>query len=117
MATILTGGTVITAVDCYQADVRIEGEKIAAIGEHLHQAGHLQIDARGCFLFPGGIDPHTHFDLPVGETTTADDFVSGTKAAAVGGTTTIIDFATQNKGESLAEALANWHEKADGKSY
>jgi dihydropyrimidinase len=117
MATILTGGTIITAVDCYPADVRIEGEKIVAIGQHVHQPGDMQIDAGGCFLFPGGIDPHTHFDLPVGETTTADDFISGTKAAAVGGTTTVIDFATQNKGQSLAQALANWHEKADGKSY
>lgn len=117
MATIVIGGTVVTAVDSYQADVRIEGEKITAIGQHVHQAGDIQIDARGCYLFPGGIDPHTHFDLPVGETATADDFVSGTKAAAVGGTTTIIDFATQNKGESLEQALANWHKKADGKSY
>ncbi len=117
MATILTGGTVITAVDCYQADVRIEGERIVAIGQHLPQAEDTRIDAGGCFLFPGGIDPHTHFDLSVGGTTTADDFFSGTKAAAVGGTTTIIDYATQNKGESLAQALANWHEKADGKSY
>lgn len=117
MATTLTGGTIITAVDCYQADVRMEGEKIAAIGQHVQQAGDIQIDARGCFLLPGGIDPHTHFDLPVGETTTADDFSSGTKAAAVGGTTTIIDFATQNRGESLAQALENWHEKAKAKSY
>jgi dihydropyrimidinase len=117
VATVLTGGTVITAVDCYQADVRIEGEQVAAIGQHVHQAGDIRVDAGGCFLFPGGIDPHTHFDLPVGETTTADDFISGTIAAAVGGTTTIIDFATQNKGESLTQALANWHEKADGKSY
>lgn len=117
MATILAGGRVITAVDCYQADVRIEGEKIVAIGQHVDQAGDIHIDARGCFLFPGGIDPHTHFDLPVGETTTADDFISGTQAAAVGGTTTIIDFATQNKGESLRQALVNWHEKAHGKSY
>ncbi|MBC8016127.1 MAG: dihydropyrimidinase [Sporomusaceae bacterium] len=117
MATIVIGGTVVTAVDSYQADVRIEGEKITAIGQHVHQAGDIQIDARGCYLFPGGIDPHTHFDVPVGETATADDFVSGTKAAAVGGTTTIIDFATQNKGESLEQALANWHKKADGKSY
>jgi dihydropyrimidinase len=117
MATILTGGTIITAADCYQANVRIEGEKVAAIGQHLHEIGDREIDVGGCFLFPGGIDPHTHFDLSVGQTTTADDFFSGTKAAAVGGTTTIIDFATQNKGESLAQALANWHEKAEGKSY
>jgi dihydropyrimidinase len=117
MATILTGGTIITAVDCYQAEVRIEGEKIVAIGQHVRQPGDKEIDAEGCFLFPGGIDPHTHFDLSVRETITADDFISGTKAAVVGGTTTIIDFATQNKGERLTQALANWHEKADGKSY
>jgi len=117
MATIVTGGTVVTAVDCYQADVRMEGEKIVAIGQHVQQMGDIEVDARGCFLFPGGIDPHTHFDLPVGKTTTADDFQSGTQAAAVGGTTTIIDFATQNKGESLAQALENWHAKAAGKSY
>jgi len=117
MATILSGGTIITAVDCYQADVRMEGEKIVAIGQQLCQTGDVQIDATGCFLFPGGIDPHTHLDLPVGATTTADDFLSGTKAAAIGGTTTIIDFATQNKGDSLAAALNNWHQKAEGKSY
>jgi len=117
MATILIGGTVITADDSYQADVRIEGEKIVAIGQYVPKAEDITIDVTGCFLFPGGIDPHTHFDLPVGVTTTADDFSSGTKAAAVGGTTTVIDFATQNKGESLEQALKNWHEKADGKCY
>jgi dihydropyrimidinase len=68
-------------------------------------------------LFPGGIDPHTHFDLSVGTTVTADNFATGTQAAAVGGTTTVIDFATQNKGETLAQAVANWHEKADGRSF
>jgi dihydropyrimidinase len=68
-------------------------------------------------LFPGGIDPHTHFDLSVGETSTADDFASGTQAAAVGGTTTVIDFATQGRGETLAQAVANWHAKADGRSF
>lgn len=117
MATLLIGGTVVTAVDCYQAEVRMEGEKIVAIGKDLCKPGDQCIDVQGCFLFPGGIDPHTHFDLPVGDMKTADDFASGTRAAAVGGTTTVIDFATQSKGESLAEALVNWHEKACGQSY
>ncbi|WP_425058899.1 D-hydantoinase [Sporomusa carbonis] len=117
MAIILTGGTVVTAVDCYRADVRIDGEKITAIGYKVQQPGDECIDARDCYLFPGGIDPHTHFDLPVGATITADDFASGTRAAAVGGTTTVLDFATQNRGESLARAVANWHAKATGNSY
>lgn len=117
MAMLLTGGTIVTAVDCYQAQVRIDGEKVVAIGQHVYQPGDHQIDVQGCFLFPGGIDPHTHFDLPVGDMTTADNFSSGTRAAAVGGTTTVIDFATQSKGDSLVKALVNWHEKAYGQSY
>jgi dihydropyrimidinase len=117
MGIVLTGGTIVTAADRYQADLRIEGEHIVAIGHKIKQVDDTIIDAEGCFLFPGGIDPHTHFDLPVGETVTADDFMSGTCAAVVGGTTTIIDFATQYKGESLSQALDNWHGKADGKSF
>lgn len=117
MAIVLTGGTVVTATTSYQAQVRMEGETVVAIGQQVCQLGDEQIDVKGCFLFPGGIDPHTHFDLPVGDMKTADDFASGTRAAAVGGTTTVIDFATQNKGDSLAKALANWHEKACGQSY
>ncbi|GBG56909.1 dihydropyrimidinase [Sporomusaceae bacterium FL31] len=117
MATVLVGGTVVTSVDCYRADVRLDNGRIAAIGVDIAAAEDIVLDAAGCYLFPGGIDPHTHFDLPVGQTITADDFASGTAAAAVGGTTTILDFATQNKGESLLEALANWHDKADGKCY
>ncbi|QJW48040.1 dihydropyrimidinase [bacterium BFN5] len=117
MATVLVGGTVVTSVDCYRADVRLDNGRIAAIGLDVAAVEDIVLDAAGCYLFPGGIDPHTHFDLPVGQTTTADDFASGTAAAAVGGTTTILDFATQNKGESLLEALANWHDKADGKCY
>jgi dihydropyrimidinase len=117
MGIVLTGGTVVTAVECYRADVRIEEEQVVAVGQQIVQEGDTVVDAGGCLLFPGGIDPHTHFDLLVGETTTADDFYSGTRAAAIGGTTTILDFATQNKGESLSQALANWHEKAAGKSY
>ncbi len=117
MATVLTGGTVVNATGSARVDVRIEGEKIASVGVNLGKPTDTLIDATGCYLFPGGIDPHTHFDLSVGVTVTADDFVSGTQAAALGGTTTVIDFATQNKGETLAQAVANWHAKADGRSF
>lgn len=112
---MLTGATVVNASGSSLADVRIEGEKVTSIGVNLHRSTDTLIDASGCYLFPGGIDPHTHFDLDVGSTVTADDFASGTRAAAKGGTTTVIDFATQNKGETLAQALANWHAKADGR--
>lgn len=117
MATVLTGGAVVNATGSSPADVRFEGETITSIGENLRQPADTLIDATGCYLFPGGIDPHTHFNLSVGVTVTADDFVSGTQAAAVGGTTTVIDFATQNKGETLTQAVANWHAKADGRSF
>ncbi|ATW24839.1 dihydropyrimidinase [Candidatus Formimonas warabiya] len=117
MGIVLSGGTIVTAADYYQADLRMEGEQITAIGHGIRQGSDQVLTVEGCFLFPGGIDPHTHFDLPVGQTVTADDFASGTKAALLGGTTTIIDFATQFKGETLALALANWHAKAGGKSY
>lgn len=117
MGIVLNGGTIVTAADVYQADVRIEGESIVAIGYEIKQPGDQVINVDGCFLFPGGIDPHTHFDLPVGDMSTSDDFSSGTKAALMGGTTTILDFATQFKGETLKKGLQNWHLKADGKSF
>lgn len=117
MSIVLIGGTIVTAADVYQADVRIEGERIVAIGCDIKQPGDQAIDVDGCFLFPGGIDPHTHFDLPMGDFSTSDDFSSGTKAAVLGGTTTIIDFATQFKGETLKEGLMNWHMRARDKSY
>ncbi len=117
MAIVLRGGTVVTAADYYRADVRIVGEKVEAIGNTLAQPADRVLDVDGCLLFPGGIDPHTHFDLPVGNISTSDNFNSGSKAALLGGTTTVIDFATQFPGESLSEALANWHGKADGNCY
>lgn len=117
MAIVLRGGQIVTAIDTFEADVRIEDEKIVALGKAVRQAQDEVLNVDGCFIFPGGIDPHTHFDLPVGETVTADDFASGTRAALIGGTTTIIDFATQFKGETLSEGLANWHTKAAGKAY
>lgn len=117
MGIVLSGGAIVTAADVYQADVRIEGERIVAIGHKIKQPDDQVIDVDGCFLFPGGIDPHTHFDLPVGDMSTSDDFSSGSKAALMGGTTTILDFATQFKGETLKQGLQNWHLKADGRSF
>jgi dihydropyrimidinase len=120
MRQIIKGGTVVTGSASFPADVLIEGEKIMAVGaaeeiEKLAGAGAETVDASGCLLFPGFIDAHTHFDLHVAGTVTADDFATGTRAALRGGTTSVIDFGTQYPGESLAEGLKNWHEKADGK--
>jgi dihydropyrimidinase len=116
MRKLIRGGTVVTASDTYQADLLIEGEKVVAIGKDLEADGAEIIDAGGCYVFPGGIDPHTHLDMPFGGTVTADDFETGTRAAAFGGTTSIIDFCLSNKGQSLREAIAIWHEKARGKA-
>ena len=117
MGIVLKGGTIVTAVDEYQADVRIEGERVVAIGHDITQAADQMINVDGCLILPGGIDPHTHFDLPAGDIVTSDDFLSGSKAAVLGGTTTILDFATQFKGETLKTGLKNWHAKADGTCY
>ncbi len=117
MGILLTGGIVVTAADTYPADVRLEGEKITAIGRNIAQDGDEPVNVAGCFLFPGGIDPHTHFDLPIGDMRTADSFASGSKAALIGGTTTIIDYATQFKGESLGTGLTNWHALARDNCY
>nr|WP_255711203.1 dihydropyrimidinase [Pelosinus baikalensis] len=113
----MRGGTIVTAVDYYKADVRIEGEKIVAIGKEIILPEDIILDVEGHLLLPGGVDVHTHFDLPVGNTVTADDFTSGTQGAIMGGTTTIIDYATQFKGQTLKEALTNWHAKAQGACY
>ncbi|MCM0648208.1 dihydropyrimidinase [Clostridium swellfunianum] len=117
MGVILQGGTVVTSEKTLKVDVLIEDGKIAEMGENIEIGKHRVIKAEGNFIFPGGIDPHTHFDLDVGSTVTADDFATGTKAALIGGTTTIIDFATQDKGKTLKEAVKVWHGKADNKSY
>ncbi|MCL6586651.1 MAG: dihydropyrimidinase [Anoxybacillus sp.] len=116
MRKIIKNGVIVTATDMYEADVLIEGEKIAAIGRHFEEAGAEIIDASGCYVFPGGIDPHTHLDMPFGGTVTKDDFQTGTIAAAFGGTTTIIDFCLTNKGEPLKKAIDTWHQKAKNKA-
>lgn len=116
MRTLIRNGRVVTAVDDYRADILIEGETVSVIGARLEMEADLVIDASGKIVIPGGIDPHTHMELPFGGTTAADDFLTGTRAAAFGGTTTIIDFAVQYKGEALLQAVDNWHKKAEGKT-
>ena len=116
MKTLIKNGNVITAVDNYFADVLIEEGKVALIGAKLTMEADRTIDASGRLVIPGGIDPHTHMELPFGGTFASDDFRTGTIAAAQGGTTTIIDFAVQYHGESLIQAVDNWHKKAEGKT-
>ncbi|HVO95252.1 MAG TPA: amidohydrolase family protein, partial [Terriglobales bacterium] len=115
--TIITNGTVVTATDTYSADVAIRGGKIAAIGKDLPRDNATRlIDAAGRLVLPGGIDVHTHLDMPFGGTTSADDFETGTRAAAFGGTTTLIDFAIQYKGQALRQAFDTWMAKASSKA-
>lgn len=108
---LLKGGTLVSARGVKKADVLISGEKIVAVGKRL-AADAQEINVSGKLLFPGFIDAHTHFDLEVSDTVTADDFEAGSKSALAGGVTTVVDFATQNKGETLTDALNNWHMKA-----
>jgi dihydropyrimidinase len=117
MATLLIrNGIVITATDLYEGDVFVDGEKIVAIGSSLQMNADRIIDAQRKYVLPGGIDVHTHLDMPFGGTTSADDFESGTIAAAHGGTTSIVDFAIQYKGQTLHHAWETWMKKADGKA-
>src|SRR5690349_6551726 len=116
MKTLIKNGRVVTAVDDYKADVLIEDERVSVIGANLQMEVDHTIDAAGKLVIPGGIDPHTHMELPFGGTESSDDFRTGTIAAAHGGTTSIIDFAVQYKGQSLIEAVDNWHKKAEGKT-
>ena len=116
LKTLFRGGTVVSGKGTKKADVLIDGEKIIQVSRTITpQAETRVIDITGKLLLPGFIDAHTHFDLDVAGTTTADDFASGSLAALHGGTTTIIDYACPNKGESLRHGLELWHEKADGK--
>ncbi len=117
MKLLLQNGTVVNGQESGRKDILIEGETICRVGKDIPSGeADETVDLEGKLVFPGFIDAHTHFDLEVSGTVTADDFASGTIAAIAGGTTTVVDFATQNKGETLQEALENWHRKADGKS-
>jgi dihydropyrimidinase len=113
---LIRGGTVVTAADLYRGDVLVVDERIAAIGTSLEGAADRTLDASGKYVLPGGIDVHTHLDMPFGGTTSADDFESGTIAAAHGGTTSIVDFAIQYKGQTLRQAWEAWMKKAEGKA-
>ncbi len=115
-ATLFKAGRIITATDDYVADVLVDGDRIKLIGQDLPARADRTIDARGKYLIPGGIDCHTHMELPVGAVVSSDDFETGTVAAAHGGTTTIIDFATQARGGSMHAALDEWLAKAEGKA-
>ena len=119
MSLLIRHGTIVTATDLYKGDVFIEGEKITTIGTSLTELtmpADRVIDATRKYVFPGGIDVHTHLDMPFGGTTSAGDFESGTIAAAHGGTTTVVDFAIQYKGQTLHHALEAWAKKAEGKA-
>jgi dihydropyrimidinase len=116
MRTLISNGTIVTADGSYSADVLIDGEQIAQIGTNLaaSAAADETIDASGKYVIPGGIDVHTHMKLPFGGTFAKDDFETGTRAAAFGGTTSIVDFAVQSRGKSLREGLDTWHALAEG---
>jgi dihydropyrimidinase len=116
MGILIKDGTVVSATGSERLDVLIEGERIARVGAGLDEAGHEVVDATGLLVMPGGIDVHTHLDMPFGGTTSADDYTTGTQAAAVGGTTTVIDFALQNQSGTLREAFDVWREKSRGKA-
>lgn len=111
MKTLLKGGRVVSGSGWIEADVLLEGDKISRVEADITDRDARVVDVSGRFVFPGFIDAHTHFDLAVAGTVTADDFETGTRAAVSGGTTTIVDFATQYRGETLKEALDNWHKR------
>jgi dihydropyrimidinase len=116
MRTLIKGGTIVNADASTRADILVDGERIALIGEELDASADRTVDAGGKWVIPGAIDVHTHMELPFGGTFAKDTFETGTRAAAFGGTTTIIDFAVQPRGGSLRQGLDAWHEKADGKA-
>lgn len=116
MELLLKGGTVVSADGMKKLDLLVKGEKISKVGEDLQSSQAKVVDVSGKLLFPGFIDAHTHMALEVSNTVTADKFETGTRAELAGGTTCIVDYATQYKGESLRQALDNWHKKADGQS-
>ncbi len=116
MSVLIKNGHIFTAVDNYVADILVDDGKIRTIGTDLSAEDAKTIDATGKYVIPGGIDPHTHLDFPFGGTVSSDDFSTGTIAAAVGGTTSIVDFVVQQRGQALTEALEIWHQKAGGQA-
>jgi dihydropyrimidinase len=117
MDVIVKNGTVVSASDTYQADIGVAGEHIAHIGQALEAGPNTRvIDARGKYVIPGGVDPHTHLDSPSQGTYTRDDYLSGTIAAACGGTTSIVNFCFQEKGKGINDSLDYYHGRAEGKA-
>ena len=116
MKRLFKGGTIVSAGASQQADLLVCNDKIVLIGKDISSQDAEVVDVRGKLLFPCFIDAHTHFDLDVCNTTTADDFETGSVAAVCGGTTMVIDFACPNKGETLGYGLSLWHKKADGRT-
>ena len=116
MSTLIKNGRIVTAEQDYSADIYIEKDKITTIGSNLKIEADNVYDAKGKYVIPGGVDVHTHLDMPFGGTTSCDDFESGTKAAAFGGTTSLIDFAIQSKGMKMRDALDVWWKKAENKA-
>src|SRR5881227_4201678 len=115
--TIIANGKVVTATDTYLADIAISAGKIEVVGQNLPRQNAARVlEAMGKYVFPGGIDVHTHLDMPFGGTTSADDFETGTRAAAFGGTTSIVDFAIQARGTRMRDALDTWWKKAAGRA-
>ncbi|PYV21101.1 MAG: dihydropyrimidinase, partial [Acidobacteria bacterium] len=117
MNTLIQNGIVVTAKETRKANVLIEGERISQVGPNVTGGSNARvIDAAGMYVFPGGIDAHTHLDMPFGGTTSSDDFETGTRAAAFGGTTSIVDFAIQRRGTRMRDALDTWWKKAEGRA-
>src|ERR1700679_1088970 len=116
MGILIKNGTVVRATESKKLDVLISGEMIARGGAGITEGGNEVVDATGLLVMPGGIDVHTHLDMPFGGTTSADDYTTGTQAAAVGGTTSVIDFALQSQGHTMKEALNTWLAKSNNKA-
>jgi dihydropyrimidinase len=112
MSILIKSGTIITAAERFRADVLVEGERITRLDVDIQEPADQIIDATGKLIMPGGVDPHTHFDLPMSGTVSSDDHYTGHKAAAFGGTTTVIDFVSQGE-EDLENDVSNWHARAD----
>jgi dihydropyrimidinase len=116
MSVLIKGGRIVTASDDYVGDVLVEGEQVSLMGASLDVQADRTIDASGKYVLPGAIDPHTHLEMPFGGTITVDDFESGQRSAAFGGTTTHVDFAIQTRGRSFTEGIEEWHGKANGRT-
>src|SRR2546427_1788448 len=112
---LIRNGRIVTATDDYRADILVEDGRVRMIGRDIPVGGNVSVhDASGLLVLPGGVDVHTHLDWDFGNSRTVDTFGTGTRAAAFGGTTTLVDFANQTRGQSLRAGLDDWHRRAEG---